>query len=65
MMKSASATLAVVSIGTCLVLPVLFFLGHLARPAFETGFLIATVGWFVGAVVWVSRSDADDLLAAD
>jgi hypothetical protein len=56
-MRTAAAALALLCLAACLLTPVLFFSGALARGAFEGVFLAASVGWFVGAAFWASRME--------
>lgn len=65
-MRTAAAVFALLCLAACLVMPVLFFYGLVARGAFEVVFLGASVGWFLGAAFWASRLEgaAEDVLSS-
>ena len=46
--------LAIVSLGICLAAPVLFFLGRIAERTYKTGFLLASIAWFLLATAWAT-----------
>jgi hypothetical protein len=45
--RSLMGGLALVSLGTCLAAPLLFFLGRISEGTYKTLFLLASVAWFV------------------
>ena len=65
-MRTAAASLALLCLAACLVLPAMFFYDVLARGSFESAFLAVSVGWFVFASLWASRSKgaAEDVLSS-
>ena len=52
MIKSIAAVAALVSLALCLAAPVWYFRGEYSLDSYKTLFLIASVGWFVAAVVY-------------
>lgn len=52
--RLVSGALALVSLGVCLAAPVLFFLGRIAERTYKTGFLLATIAWFILATTWAT-----------
>lgn len=48
-LKGLLGALALLSLAACLVFPVLYFLGRISEGGYKTGFLIASIGWFVFA----------------
>lgn len=59
MAKQLTLAAALLCLLTCLVVPVLFFTGQVGRPAFETVFLIASVGWFAFATWWAQWAEPE------
>lgn len=55
--RSVSGALALVSLGVCLAAPVLFFLGRIAERTYKTGFLLASVAWFLLATAWATAGN--------
>lgn len=47
--------LSLVSLALCLVFPIVHFLGKIQSGRFKTGFLLASIAWFVFATLWVIR----------
>lgn len=45
--RSLMGGLALVSLGTCLAAPLLFFLGRISEGTYKTLFLLASAAWFV------------------
>jgi hypothetical protein len=58
MLKSIALPAALAALLVCLLMPALFFTGHVSMEAYKAVFLAASVAWFVFAAVW-SRSDDD------
>jgi hypothetical protein len=54
--RMVSGGLALVSLGVCLAAPVFFFLGRIAERTYKTGFLLATIAWFILATAWASSA---------
>jgi len=52
--RFVSRGLALISLGVCLAAPVLFFLGRIAERTYKTGFLLASIGWFLLATAWAT-----------
>ena len=52
MIKSIAAVAALVSLAVCLVAPVWYFRGEYSLDTYKTIFLVASVLWFVAAVVY-------------
>jgi hypothetical protein len=52
--RLVSGGLALVSLGVCLAAPVLFFLGRIAERSYKTGFLLASIAWFLLATAWAT-----------
>jgi len=50
-LRSLMGGLALVSLGTCLAAPLLFFLGRISEGTYKTLFLLASAAWFVLATV--------------
>ena len=50
--RLVSGALALVSLGICLALPVLSFMGRIAERTYKTGFLLASIAWFLLATAW-------------
>lgn len=44
--------MALLSLLVCIAAPVLFFLGKISQNSFQTAFLVASLLWFVFAVLW-------------
>lgn len=62
-MKTVAATIALLSLAVCLIVPVLFFAGQMERSAFEGVFLAGSLAWFVSATIWIVRAEnAEELL---
>lgn len=49
-LKGVLGGLAVLSLAGCLAAPVLYFLGRISESGYKTGFLAASVAWFVFAI---------------
>jgi hypothetical protein len=49
-LRALTGVLALLSLCGCLAAPVLYFLGRLPENRFKTGFLAASIGWFVFAI---------------
>jgi hypothetical protein len=52
--RLVSGGLAMVSLAVCLAAPVLFFLGRIAERTYKTGFLLASIAWFLLATAWAT-----------
>ncbi len=52
--RFVSGGLALACLGICLAAPVLFFLGRIGERAYKTGFLLATIAWFLLATAWAT-----------
>lgn len=60
-LKGLFGALALLSLAACLAFPILYFLGRISERGYKTGFLIASIAWFVFAT-WrgfVPRVPAD------
>jgi hypothetical protein len=55
MAKKGWAALSLISLATCLVAPLLHFLGKLGSGSYKLVFLAASAGWFVFATLWARR----------
>jgi hypothetical protein len=42
--------LALLSLAACLAAPALYFLGRISEASYKSGFLVASIGWFVFAI---------------
>jgi len=49
-LRTLMGGLALLSLCGCLAAPILYFLGRVSEQAYKTGFLVASIGWFVFAV---------------
>ena len=52
--RLVSGALALVSLGICLAMPVLLFLGRIGERTYKTGFLLASLAWFLLATFWAT-----------
>jgi uncharacterized membrane protein YidH (DUF202 family) len=52
--RLVSGALALVSLGVCLAALVLFFMGRIAERTYKTGFLLASIAWFILATAWAT-----------
>jgi hypothetical protein len=43
---------SLLSLGVCLLAPVLFFLGKFTEKNYKLVFLIASIAWFIFATLW-------------
>jgi len=48
--------LAIISLVLCLVFPILRFLGKIEADRFKSGFLFASIAWFIFATLWATRT---------
>lgn len=48
--------LSMVSLALCLVFPIIHFLGRIEADRFKSGFLLASIAWFIFAPLWASRA---------
>lgn len=56
-MKTAAATIALLSLLLCLLSAVFFFVDLVDRPVFEGLVLGGSLVWFVSATYWVRRAE--------
>jgi len=56
MQRILFGTLAIASLALCLIFPILHFLGRIEADRFKSGFLFASVAWFVFATLWATRT---------
>ncbi len=52
MIRLIAGIVAALSLLACLAVPVLYFQGEIEAEKYKDVFLIASAGWFVGAIVW-------------
>jgi len=48
--------LAFISLVLCLAFPILRFLGRIEADRYKSGFLFASIAWFVFATLWATRA---------
>jgi hypothetical protein len=49
-LRALMGGLALLSLCACLAVPILYFLGRVSEQGYKTGFLVASIGWFVFAI---------------
>jgi hypothetical protein len=54
-MSLVARLLSAAALLTTIGAPVLFFWGRLTLPQAQTGMLVATIGWFATAPLWMAR----------
>ncbi len=52
MTRLIAGIVAALSLLVCLVVPTLYFQGEIEVEKYKDVFLIASAGWFSGAIVW-------------
>lgn len=55
MLRGISVVVGLVSLGTCLLIPVLYFWGSVTEDAYKQVLTVASLGWFVAATIWATR----------
>ncbi len=55
MIKTIAAVVALLSLAFCLAVPVWYFQGEYSLNTYKTLFLVASIGWFLAAVVYDAR----------
>jgi hypothetical protein len=55
MLRGIAAVVSVLSLGICLVAPLLYFWGSIGDSVYKQFLSAASVGWFVAATVWATR----------
>jgi len=55
--RAVTGALALVSLGVCLIMAVLVFLGRVSETTFKTAFLAGSVLWFVFAIARGRREE--------
>jgi EamA domain-containing membrane protein RarD len=48
--------LSMVSLALCLVFSIVYFLGKIKADRFKSGFLFASIAWFIFATLWATRA---------
>ena len=56
-MKWISGILSLLSLTACLIFPILLFLQKLAGQEFKTWFLMASLGWFLFASIFLIKKN--------
>lgn len=54
-MRYVFALVSIVSLVTCLVVPVIYFHGGVDEAAYKNTMTVASVGWFVFATLWATK----------
>jgi len=60
MKRRQVAILALLSLAFCLAFPVMHFLGRLTVTEFRTDLLLASLGWFIFAPLWILKKPKKD-----
>jgi len=45
---------ALLSLGVCLAVPVLFFVGKISEGGYKLAFNLGSLGWFIFAAAWMA-----------
>ena len=56
MPRILSGILSLVSLALCLVFPIVHFLGRIKADRFKSGFLLASIAWFIFATIRASQA---------
>ena len=47
------------ALGTCLAAPILYFVGYVELDSYKTILAVASIIWFLFAIVWVEAAKKD------
>ncbi len=56
MPRIISGIFSLVSLALCLAFSVVHFLGRIDADRFKSGFLLASIAWFIFATLWAGRA---------
>lgn len=47
--------LSLISLALCLIFPIVHFMGKIKADRYKSGFLFASLAWFIFATLWATR----------